>query len=209
MKIGVIGSGKIGGLIGRLWVQAGHDVRFSSRHPEKLATMVKELGPHASAGGVEDAAAFGEVLLVSVPYSALPALGQSLASQIRGKVVLETGNVYPARDGAMAQEVIDSGLGSGVFSAKYLAGARLVRAFNSVWDQTLAKAAAQHRGQQIGIPLAGADPEALEIAARLVRDAGFEPAIVGGLDQAKRFDVGAAIYNTGMSAEDIKRTLGL
>jgi 8-hydroxy-5-deazaflavin:NADPH oxidoreductase len=209
MKIGVIGAGRIGALVGRLWVKAGHEVRFSSRHPETLQTLVKNLGPKASAGTVEDAAAFGEVLLISVPYSALPALGRSLASAIKGKVVLETGNVYPARDGAMAQEVIDSGLGSGVWTAKFLAGARVVRAFNTVWDQTLSKAIASGRGQEIGIPIAGDDRDALDTAARLVSDAGFEPVVVGGLDQAKRFDVGAAVYNTGMSAAAIKRTLGI
>jgi 8-hydroxy-5-deazaflavin:NADPH oxidoreductase len=209
MKIGIIGSGRIGALVGRLWVRAGHEVRFSSRHPEKLATMVKELGPTASAGTPAEAAAFGEVLLISVPYSALPELGQSLGPALDGKIVLETGNVYPARDGAMAQEVLDSELGTGVWSARFLPGARLVRAFNSVWDQTLSKAIAEGRGKQIGIPLAADDREAMETAARLVADAGFEPTVVGGLDQAKRFDVGAAVYNTGMSAADIRRTLGL
>jgi 8-hydroxy-5-deazaflavin:NADPH oxidoreductase len=209
MRIGIIGAGKIGALVGRLWVKAGHEVRFSSRHPETLAGVVKDFGPRASVGTVDDAAAFGEVLLISVPYSALPELGKSLGKTLDGKIVLETGNVYPARDGKMAQDVIDSGLGTGVWSARFLPGARVVRAFNSVWDQTLAKAINDGRGKQIGIPLAGDDPEALDTAAQLVREAGFEPTVVGGLDQAKRFDVGAAVYNTGMSAADIKRTLGL
>jgi predicted dinucleotide-binding enzyme len=209
MKIGIIGSGKIGALVGSLWVKAGHEVRFSSRHPDTLATLVKELGPKASAGTIADAAAFGDVLLISVPYSALPGLGNAVGSAIDGKVVLETGNLYPPRDGKVAQDVIDSGLGSGVWSARFLPGARLVRAFNTVWDQTLSKAIAAGQGRQIGIPLAGDDREALDTAARLVTDAGFEPVVVGGLDQAKRFDVGAAVYNTGMSAAEITRTLGL
>jgi predicted dinucleotide-binding enzyme len=209
MKIGIIGSGKIGSLVGRLWVQAGHEVKFSSRHPETLATLVKGLGPRASAGSVEEAAAFGEVLLISLPYSALPALGKSLGATLDGKIVLETGNLYPGREGQVVQDVLDSGLGSGVWTARFLPGARVVRAFNTVWDQTLSKAIAEGRGQQIGIPIAGDDRDALETAARLVKDAGFEPAVVGGLDQAKRFDVGAAVYNTGMSAAEIRRTLGL
>ncbi len=209
MKIGIIGSGKIGSLLGGLWVNAGHEVRFASRHPEKLAALVKELGPQASAGTVEDTATFGEVLLVSVPYAALPALGVSLGPAIKGKVVLETGNPYPARDGAMAQEVVDSGLGTGVWSARFLPGARLVRAFNTVWDKTLSQRIAQGRGKEIGIPLAGDDRDALDTAARLVSDAGFDPVVVGGLDQAKRFDVGASVYNSGMNAAEIRRTLAL
>jgi predicted dinucleotide-binding enzyme len=209
MKLGIIGSGKIGALVGRLWVNAGHEVRFSSRHPEKLAALVKELGPRASAGTIADAAAFGEVLLISVPYGALPELGTSLREALAGKIVLETGNIYPTRDGKVAQDVIDSGLGAGVWSSRYLPGARLVRAFNTVWDQTLSKAIAEGKGRQIGIPLAGDDREAVETAARLVTDAGFDPVVVGGLDQAKRFDVGAAVYNSGMSAAEIRRTLNL
>jgi 8-hydroxy-5-deazaflavin:NADPH oxidoreductase len=209
VKIGIIGSGRIGSLVGRLWVKAGHEVRFSSRHPESLATLVKELGPKASAGSVEEAATFGEALLISVPYSALPGLGESIGAAIKGKVVLETGNLYPGREGVVVQEVLDSGLGSGVWTARFLPGARVVRAFNTVWDQTLSKAIAAGRGREIGIPLAGDDRDAIETAARLVTDAGFEPVIVGGLDSAKRFDVGAAVYNTGMSAAEIKRTLAL
>jgi predicted dinucleotide-binding enzyme len=209
MKIGIIGSGKIGALVGRLWVKAGHEVRFSSRHPERLAALVKELGPHASAGTPAEAAAFGDVLLISVPYMALPDLGTSLASPLAGKIVLETGNIYPQRDGDVAQRVIDSGLGTGVWSSRYLPGTRLVRAFNTVWDQTLSKAIAEGKGRQIGIPLAGDDRDAVDTAARLVTDAGFEPVVVGGLDQAKRFDVGSAVYNSGMSAAEIRRTLNL
>src|SRR5262249_2498613 len=145
----------------------------------------------------------------SVPYAALPALGTSLGAAIKGKVVLETGNPYPARGGAMAQEVVDSGLGTGVWSARFLPGARVVRAFNTVWDKTLAQRIAQGRGKEIGIPLAGDDRDALDTAARLVNDAGFDPVVIGGLDQARRFDVGTSVYNTGMSAAEIKRTLSL
>ena len=209
MKIGVIGAGRIGSLVGRLWVRAGHVVMFSSRHPEQLAGLAAEVGSGASVGTPADAAAFGEVLLISVPYVTMPDLGRSLAAAIAGKVVLETGNVYPQRDGEVAREVLDSGLGTGVWSARYLPGARVVRAFNTVWDQTLTKAIAEGTGDRIGIPLAGDDPAALDTAAALVRDAGFTPVVVGGLDQAKTFDAGAAVFNTGMSADEIKRTLGL
>jgi predicted dinucleotide-binding enzyme len=141
--------------------------------------------------------------------SSLPDLGRSLGAAMQSKVVMETGNLYPQRDGDMAQTVIDSGLGSGVWSARFLPGARVVRAFNTVWDQTLSKAIANGTGDRIGIPLAGDDAAALDVAARLVTDAGFTPVVVGALDQAVRFDVGAPVYNTGMSADQIKQTLGL
>jgi predicted dinucleotide-binding enzyme len=208
MKIGIIGSGRIGSLLGHLWVHAGHEVRFSSRHPDKLVHLPRELGPLTSTGLPEDAAAFGDVLLIAVPYKALPDLGRTLGHLIGGKIVLETGNPYPQRDGAMAQQVMDSGLGTGVWTSRFLPGARVVRAFNTVWDRTLAQEA--HReGDRIGIPLAGADAEALDTAARLVRDAGFEPVIVGALERARAFDVGTRVYNTGMSGPEVRRELGL
>ncbi len=208
MKIGIIGSGRIGSVVGRLLAEAGHEIMFSSRHPEALDALVARVGHGATRGSVMEAAHFGEVLLISVPLNALAALGQELAGVIEGKVVLETGNPYPGRDGKVAEELIASGRGTGAFAREHLPGARVVRAFNSVWDQTLAKEA--HRPDpKVGIPLAADDREALEIAARLVRDAGFDPVAVGGLGTAKRFDVGSPVYNTGMSGDALRESLGL
>jgi 8-hydroxy-5-deazaflavin:NADPH oxidoreductase len=208
MKIGIIGSGKIGSLLGRLWVDAGHEVRFSSRHPERLAALARELGPLASTGTPEDTAAFGEVLLVSVPYNALPDVGRELANLLAGKIVLETGNPYSQKEGDIAATVRSSGEGTGAWSARFFPGARVVRAFNTVWDKTLAQGA-HRQGDQIGIPLASDDREALDTAERLVRDAGFDPVVVGGLETAKRFDVGSAVYDTGMSGPEVRTELGL
>src|SRR5580765_4272898 len=102
MKIGIIGSGNIGGTLGVLWAKAGYEVFFSSRHPDELGDLVKRAGPSAQAGMPREAAAFGEVVLISVPYGAVPQVGRDFATELAGKVVLETGNPYPSRDGAMA-----------------------------------------------------------------------------------------------------------
>jgi predicted dinucleotide-binding enzyme len=208
MKIGIIGSGKIGSLLGRLWVDAGHEVRFSSRHPERLEPLVRELGPLASTGSPEDTAAFGDALLVSVPYNALPDVGRVLAPLVSGKIVLETGNPYSQKEGDVADKVRSSGEGTGVWAARFFPGARVVRAFNTVWDKTLAKEA-HRQGDRIGIPLAGDDREALETAARLVENAGFEPVVVGPLARAKSFDVDTAVYDTGMTGPQVRKELGL
>jgi 8-hydroxy-5-deazaflavin:NADPH oxidoreductase len=208
MKIGIIGSGKIGSLLGRLWAEAGHEVRFSSRHPERLAELTREAGPLASTGTPEDTAAFGEVLLVSVPYNALPDVGRDLAHLMAGKIVLETGNPYSQKQGDVAAKVQSSGEGTGVWAARFFPGARVVRAFNTVWDKTL-RQGAHRQGDQIGIPLASDDREAMDTAARLVKDAGFDPVVVGGLETAKRFDVGTPVYDTGMSGPEARRQLGL
>lgn len=208
MKIAIIGSGRIGGVVGKLWAQAGLQVRFSSRHPDRLDRLVAESGPNASRGSIEEALALGEVFLISIPYGSLPAFGDRYGSQLSGRIVMETGNPYPERDGDVARQVLDSGLGTGHWSARWLPGARLVRAFNSVWDRTLAREA--HRTPpQVGVPLAADDTDAREIAAGLVRDAGFDPVLVGPLSRAREFDVGTPVYNTNMSGPEVRRALGL
>ena len=206
MKIGVIGAGKIGGAVGTHWAKAGHEVFFSSRHPEQLADLVKRAGPKARAGTPREAAAFGEVLLISVPYGALPQVGQDFAKEMAGKVVLETGNPSPARDGAMAEPALAKG--AGLASAEFLPGVRLVRAFTCVPAAAIANDA--HRsGERIAIALAGDDKEALEVAARLVREAGFEPVVVGGLASAKKFDRGTNVFGQALTAAELRRGLGL
>lgn len=208
MNIGVVGSGKIGSVVGKLWAGAGHQVRFSSRHPERLDELVRGAGPNASRGTIEETLGFGEVILLSIPYGSVERFGREHGRELQGKVVIETGNPYPQRDGAIAEEVRASARGTGLWSAQWLPGARLVRGFNSVWDQTLAKEA--HRPEpRVGVPLASDDPEALEIAAQLVREAGFDPVIVGGLARAKEFDVGTAVYASNMSGPEVRRALGL
>ncbi|HYW42626.1 MAG TPA: NAD(P)-binding domain-containing protein [Bryobacteraceae bacterium] len=208
MKIAIIGSGRIGGLVGKLWAQAGHQVRFSSRHPDHLDALVAESGPNASRSSIEEALAFGEVFLISIPYGSLAAFGDKYGSQLSGKIVMETGNPYPERDGDVARQVLDSGLGTGHWSARWLPGARLVRAFNSVWDRTLAREA-YRTPPRVGVPLAADDPNAAEVVAGLVRDAGFDPVLVGPLSRAREFDVGTPVYNTNMSGPQVRQALRL
>src|SRR5512138_2353674 len=167
MRIGIIGAGMIGSTLGKLWSAAGHEVKLSSRHPDSLAPVVAEMGPRASAGTPEEAAAFGEAALLAIPFGTLAELGPRLAPSLAGKVVLDAGNPFPHRDGAAAAEAIRGGHGSGRWTAQWLPGARVVKAFNTVFFRTLASEA--HRaGDRIGVPLAGDDPPALDVAARLV-----------------------------------------
>lgn len=150
MKIGVIGSGRIGGTLGTLWVKAGHEVLFSSRHPDRLEALVAPLGPRARAGWPREAARFGDVVLVSVPYHAVPQIGRDFRRDLEGKVVLETGNPFPGRDGAMAGPA--RAKGTGPASAEFLPGTRLVRAFNSVGHYDL-RSEAHRAGERVAIPL--------------------------------------------------------
>lgn len=206
MKIGVIGSGRIGGTLGSLWVQAGHEVLFSSRHPEELVKLAERLGPMARAGMPREAAVFGEVVLVSVPYHAVPQIGRDLANELAGKVVMETGNPYPSRDGEMAVKA--RARGTGVSSAEFLPGVRLVRAFNTIPHYDL-RSEAHRSSDRVAVPLASDDPQALKVASQLVRDAGFEPVVVGPLLRAKDFDYGTPVYARALTARELRRQLGI
>jgi len=206
MRIGIIGAGKIGGTLAELWAKAGHELLISSRHPDQLKEFAVRLGPKVRAGTPREAAEFGEVVLISVPYGALPQVGRDYAVELKGKVVLETGNPYPSRDGDMAHAA--RAKGTGVASAESLPGVRLVRAFNSLPHWEL-KSEAHRKGEKAAIPLAADDKAALGIAQRLVEDAGFEPVVVGPLSRAKEFDVGTTMYGRAHTARELRRGLGL
>lgn len=206
LKIGIVGTGHIGGALAALWAKAGYELTISSRHPAELQALARSLGPRVHVGTPREAAAFGDVVLISVPYGALPQVGRDLAPELAGKIVLDTGNPYPQRDGAMAVEARRKG--TGVASAEYLPGVRLVRAFNAIIAGNLTTES--HRsGELVAIPLAGDDPKALAVAERLVRDAGFEPVVVGGLARARLFDVGTPVYVKLLTARQLREQLGL
>jgi hypothetical protein len=206
MKIGVIGAGHIGGTIGGLWTKAGHPVFFSSRHPEELQDLVARLGPLAQAGTVDQAIAFGDVVFIAVPYGAVPQIGRDYSKSLAGKIVLDANNAVASRDGAIAEEVERNGIG--VTSRKYLPGARLVRAFNTL-SYTIFEREANRPAPRLAVPIAGDDQEAVQVAARLVRDAGFDPVEVGKLADANRFQRGAPGYGQNVSAAELKQKLSL
>jgi 8-hydroxy-5-deazaflavin:NADPH oxidoreductase len=206
VRIGIIGTGKIGAALAALWVRSGHDVMISSRHPEELAPLAAKLGPKARVGTPAQAAAFGPVVMLAVPYAATPQIGRDFAKELAGKIVLDAGNPYPDRDGPMADAA--RAKGAGPSDKEFLPGVRLVRAFNAIIAGNLLSQTNRAAGL-IAIPLAGDDPAALKQAAILVRDAGFDPVVVGDLSQARRFDVGSAVYVKLMTAKELRAALGM
>jgi predicted dinucleotide-binding enzyme len=206
LKIGIIGTGKIGSALAKHWAKAGHELVIASRHPEELKGLAKSLGPKVRTGTPQEAARFGDVVLVSIPYGAMPQLGRDLKNEWKGKIVLDTGNPYPNRDGPMAEEARKRG--SGLSSAEFLPGTRLVRAFNAIKFTDLTNEA-NHAGEKYGIPLAGDDAEALRVAQRLVRDAGFDPVVVGGLAKAKEFDPDTPVYVKLLTAAQLRQALNV
>jgi len=194
----------IGSTLAKLWVDAGHDVRVASRHPEELKPLIERLGARASGGTPEDAATFGDVVMLTVPLKAIPDLARDLAAALSGKVVLDTGNAYERRDGAVAREASAHPQGSAGWAAAMFPLSRWVKAFNTVYFKTLERDA--HRpDDRVGIPLAGDDAAALDTAAALVRDAGFDPVVVGPLARGREFEPDTKPYNTGMSGPDLQQ----
>lgn len=207
IRIGVIGAGRIGGAVGKQWAKAGHEILFSSRHPEELADLVKAAGPKTRAGLPDEAARFGEVILVATPFDAIPQLGQDYGAALRGKVVIVCSNPSRRDDaGPASKDAVARG--SGPVAAELLRGARVTRAFNAINYLALEKNA--HRaGEKVGIPVAGDDAEAVKVTVNLVIDAGFDPVVVGGLARSKEFDPGSKVFVTNMTAAQIREALGL
>jgi len=207
LRIGIIGSGHIGGTIGGLWVKAGHPVMFSSRHPDELKDLVAGLGALAQAGTVEQAIAFGDVMFIAVPYGALPQIGKDYGEALKGKIMLDACNAVAARDGTpIADEVEHEGVG--VVSQRYLPGTRLIRAFNTLNYMIFAREA-NRPDPKLAVPIAGDDPMAMQVAAALVRDAGFDPVVVGKLAEASRFQRGGPGYGQQVTAAELRQKLSL
>jgi len=204
LRIGIIGAGRVGGALATHWTKAGHEVLMSSRHPEELRPLATSLGARARVGSPKEAAAFGEVVLVSVPYAAIPDIGRENAAALKGKVVLDTSNPVENRDGAMALAAQKKG--AGVATAEFLPGAHVVRAFNCIPAASLANNA-NRKPERIAIPIGGDDAQALAVAERLVRDAGFDPVVVGSLAQTRQFDLGNPLASGQFTAAEMRKAL--
>jgi len=204
LRIGIIGTGRIGGALARHWANAGHELIISSRHPEELQELADELGDRVRAATPREAAAFGDIVLISVPYAAMPQIGSDFAAELAGKIVLDTGNPNENRDGPMAVEAKRKG--SGIASQEFLPNTRLVRAFNCIPAAALANDG-NRTPARYAIPIAADDAEALEVAQRLIDDAGFDAVVVGPLESARRFDLGEPLARGLRTAAELRAAL--
>lgn len=178
MDIGIVGAGNIGGTLGRHLVRAGHRVLLGVRNPDATATLVAELGEAASAGSPADAAAFGSALIFAGPFGAWPVFADENQAALAGKLVIDASNPYPARDGAIAREVVSSHVGSGAWLAELLPGSFVVKAFNSAYWIDLRDQAGR-AGERLAMPMAGEDDGALRQVGELAEAVGFDPVTVG------------------------------
>ncbi|WP_404366013.1 NADPH-dependent F420 reductase [Sphingomonas sp. MMS24-J45] len=199
MKIGIIGAGHIGGTLGHLLSRAGHEILYGTRNPTAVS---------AKAGTLAKAAAFGEVVIFAGPFGAWPDFARDNAAALVRKVLIDASNPYPDRDGPMAAAVVESGRGSAAYVTELLPDSHIVRAFNTIYWIDLRDEAGRP-GEKLAMPIAGNDAEAVGIAQSLVRDAGFDPVVVGGLKRSIDLDPGSPIYGKSMTAERLRAELGL
>ncbi len=190
--VGIIGSGNIGGTVARLAVAAGYDVVLSnSRGPETLGEFVSELGPRARAATPDEAAAAGDIVLVSTPIKAYPTLS---GVPVAGKVVMDTGNYYPERDGDIAA------LGTGArtdceYLADHLPGAEVVKVFNNIYSKHLLNLARPAGAtDRTALPIAGDSETAKAVVTDFLDSIGYGAVDVGPLSEGWRQQPGTPVY---------------
>lgn len=203
MDIGVIGSGNIGANAARLFARAGHDVEISnSRGPETLQDLVEEIGPNVRAATVREAADFGEVVMEAIPFGRHEDLP---VDELEGKIFVTASNYSPGRDG----EIEHGGLASSELVQRHVPGARVVKAFNTIYykrlrDNGRPEAPLEERES---IFVAGDDEEAKGIVSGLIEEVGFAPVDTGTLAESRKQEPGSSVYNVAMTPKEARETL--
>lgn len=201
MKIGILGSGNIGGRLGVQWAKAGHDVVFSSRHPEKLTQLIDATGSKARAATPSEAAAHGELILLAVPYWMLDDVLQS-AGALDGKIIIDATNPYTRDFKGWAVPDDTTALAE---LQKRLPSARVVKAFNSMAANVLSEQA--HRQAPYVVFLSGDDAGAKRVVADLIRETGFDPYDLGGGAQAALHEPRGPLYTKSLTRAEADQVL--
>ena len=205
--IGMIGAGNIGGTLARLFGAAGYPVLVSnSRGPDTLVDLVSSLGGGARAVTGDEAVEASDIVVVSVPlraYAAVP------VPEVPGTIVIDTNNYYPDRDGHFA-ELDDDRTTSSEILANHLPGARVVKAFNTIYFVHLAEQGvpAGAPGRR-ALPIAGDDPEAKAVVSALIDEIGFDVVDAGPLAAGRDLQPGHPAYGAEMQAAELAATLGI
>lgn len=205
MRIGIIGSGHIGGNLGIHLAKAGHTVLFSSRHPDQLKDLAEEAGKNATTGTIEQAADFGDVLVLSIPFWAVEEVAEKVGP-LEDKIIIETANPYPGRDGEVATKVRESDKPASTFVADHFPKAHVVKAFNTIYYEHL-KNQANRSGDRRAIPYAGDDKKALELVEELISQICFAPVYVGKLSESHLMDVDQPLYNRDLTEDEAKQII--
>lgn len=182
--IGIIGSGHVGGTLGKKWAKAGYKALFSSRNPEQLKDLITEAGHNSEAVTVTDAAKRADIIMLAVPYKAEAAISKQIMPYIEGKTLLDCDNAYPGRDGEIATEARK--LGAGLYSYKnYFPETKFIRAFSSLPVANVGSATANN---PVEIPYAVSEESIKITAEALITAADGKPKFIGGLENSAQLD---------------------
>jgi predicted dinucleotide-binding enzyme len=208
MKITTVGAGKIGSTLAQLAVDGGHEVRISnSRGPDTLRSLAEELGDRAEAATVTDAARFGDLVVVATPLGAFDTLP---APAFEATVVVDASNYYPNRDGQIPELDSDETTSTELL-AGHLAGARVVKAFNTMRSGTLATAGDPGKpvDERLALYVAGDDAEAKGAVLSLIDEFGFAPIDTGSLAEGgRKQQAGGAVYGDELTGAEARERLG-
>ncbi len=198
MKIGIVGAGKVGGGLGRLWAKAGHQVLFSSRHPERLKLLVEQSGPGSSSGTVADAAGFGQVILFSPNFwsvdDALEATGP-----LEGKTVVDVTNPLEWNPNGRMVRSLPGTMTAGEELAKKLPDAYVVKAFSTVPASFIPHAFYRPgRLQRLVVFYCGDHPLPKLAVHRLIADCGFVGLDAGPLPLARELEAPGRLHRAGL-----------
>jgi predicted dinucleotide-binding enzyme len=205
MRIGFIGSGNIGGALAKLAIGTGHEVVMSnSRGPETLADLVAELGPKARAATAVEAAQAGDIVVVTIPlhrYREVP------VEPLAGKVVIDTDNYYPQRDGQIA-ELDDGSATTAGLLAEHLPTSKIVKAFNNIYFVDLGTDGTPAGSpDRRALPIAGDDVDAKAVVATLIDSFGFDVVDAGPLSEGRRFERDKPAYVKRFDANALRAAL--
>lgn len=208
VRVGVIGAGRLGTTLARQFTAAGHHVAIAnSRNPATLAPLVDRLGARVHPATPAEAAQFGEVVVLAVPFGRYRELP---ADQLAGRIVIDATNYWPERDGRIADLDADRTTSSELIQAQ-LPGARLVKAFNAMrWDHLRDFGHEAGAVERYGIPVSGADDQAKWTVLDLIEQLGFHPVDAGNLAQGgRRHQPGAPVFLADLTAGELQDRLGV
>jgi len=209
MKIGIIGSGNIGGTLGKHWAKAGHQVLFSSRNPKELNQLVVESGENAQAVSVTEAfEADCEVYLLAIPFMAIDKTAELYAGEYGNKVIIDATNPYPQRDGEIAKQIRDDNRNASEYTAMKFSTALTAKAFNTIHAKDL-KERAFDTTKVMAIPFAAQDPKSRQTTAKLIEDIGFVPIYVGDLGATTAMEVDGKVYGVSTDQGELRNLLGI
>lgn len=198
MKIGILGSGAIGGTLGKLWAQAGHEVLFSS--------LVAQAGQSTQAGTVAQAASFGDVILLAVSYGTLGEALREINGKLNGKIVIDATNPVNWSQERGLERLIPQNVTAGQVMTQHLPTAQIVKAFTTVYAPKL-ESEAHRKSDPLAIAMAGDDEGAKRTVAKLIKDAGYLPIDIGNLNESEPLDPGGVLWNSAITETELRQRL--